>query len=495
MTTEPRDRVHPVLVVGAGPAGLTAAVTLARQGIDVLVVERRPEGSELPRATGLSVRIMELLRLWGLEERVLAGGVDVEMSMFEMPTVARASEGRRIDVGFPTAEQAAVVSPVAPACVPQDHLESVLLDHLATLGATVVRGSEVVDVVQADDRVHVTLRAPGNGAYRTMAARYVVAADGGRSRVRDTLGIELVGSSALIEGVRAEFHASLWDALGSHRHGIYAITEPTASGTLLPAGPGDRWLFGFETPADAVSDRRTIRQELQRRIEIASGVPDRPVRIDRVDWFSSDAKLAESFSRGRIHLAGDAAHKITPRGGTGLNTAIADGHAIGWRLAWVLRGWAPETFLATYEAERRPVAQHNVDRSADPTGSRRGVTSELPVDLGGRIPHVWIDDPQGDERSTLDALDSGLTLFLGPDAAGKPDGSVSAPTTNRVRLDAMSARAFGLGPAGASLIRPDGILVAAWSDTTNAQADVHRATSALINPRPHVVVANPRSAA
>src|SRR5690349_6847996 len=97
----------PVVVVGAGPAGLAAAVTLATYGVEVLLVERRPEGSGLPRATGLSLRSMELLRAWGLEERVLAGGVDAEQSLYELPTVARAAEGQRFEVGYPTAAQSA----------------------------------------------------------------------------------------------------------------------------------------------------------------------------------------------------------------------------------------------------------------------------------------------------------------------------------------------------------------------------------------------------
>ncbi len=95
-------RVRPVVVVGAGPAGLTAAVSLARHGIEVLLVERRAVGSELPRATVLGVRNMEMLRSWGLADRVLAGGVDVEMSMLEIPTAARAAEGFRIDIGYPS---------------------------------------------------------------------------------------------------------------------------------------------------------------------------------------------------------------------------------------------------------------------------------------------------------------------------------------------------------------------------------------------------------
>jgi 2-polyprenyl-6-methoxyphenol hydroxylase-like FAD-dependent oxidoreductase len=494
MTPGFRDRVVPVLVVGAGPAGLTAAVMLARQGIDVLVVERRPEGSELPRATVLSVRAMELLRSWGLEQRILAGGVDVEMSMYEMPNAARATEGSRIEVGYPTAEQAAIVSPTAPACVPQDHLESVLLDHLASLpSVTVERGTEAVDVNTTADDVAVSLRDVGGDVRRTVTAEFVVAADGARSRIRSSLDIELVGPDAVIEGVQAEFHApDLWRALDSYRYGVYAISDPEAAGTLLPAGQDDRWLFGTEIDQDETGDSSSVLDTLHRRIERAAGMPGIPIRVDRYNWFSAAAKLATRFSSGRVHLVGDAAHRITPRGGTGLNTAIGDGRDIGWRLAWVLRGWAPPSFLAGYEGERRPVAIHNMERSADPGGTRRLAATELQVDLGGRVPHVWVD---GTERSTLDLLGPGLTLFHGPAARPHPGASSSGAPVTPVALGVMAARAFGLGRAGAALVRPDGILVAAWGHETPSELDVSRAASSLVDSYEDDSLRDPRSAA
>lgn len=448
MRTASSGGTTPVVVAGAGPAGLVAAVTLARHGVEVLVVERRAEESGLPRATALSVRSMELLRSWGLEQQVLAGGVDVEMTMYELPTVARANEGRRVEVGYPTAAQAAMVSPVAPACVPQDHLEAVLLEHLATLpSATVRRGVEVVDVVSTASDVVVRLKDVSSGAEHTLVTRHLVAADGARSTVRSAVGIGLAGDDALVEGVRAELVADLWPLLGEHRHSIYAVLQPLPA-PLLPAGPGDRWLFGFESAQPRSAD------ELHRRFLDAVGVPDLDVMIRRVDWFSSGAKVANRFTAGRVHLVGDAAHQVTPRGGTGLNIAVADGHDLGWKLAWILRGWAPAELVDTYEQERRPVALHNVRRSADPEGSRRTALAELQVDVGGRLPHAWVGD-----RSTLDLLGPGLTVFLGPDAPA-PAPSTRTPS-EVVRLDGISARALGLGARDSVLVRPDGVPVGA----------------------------------
>src|SRR5688572_24747717 len=128
------DAEHvPVLVVGAGPAGLTAAVTLARAGIECLLVDRRPGVSSLPRATVASTGTMELLRSWGLDDEIRAGSNDAEMQMLVCRTLAEASAGTAFPVGYPTRSQSSVISPATPLCVPQDHVETVLLDHLATL--------------------------------------------------------------------------------------------------------------------------------------------------------------------------------------------------------------------------------------------------------------------------------------------------------------------------------------------------------------------------
>lgn len=177
-----------MLVIGAGPAGLTAAITLARAGIETLVVERRTQVSDLPRATGVSTSTMELLRSWGLEDRVRAAAVDVEWQALETATLAAAASGRPIEVGYPTRAQSAVVSPTRPACIPQDELEPMLQEHLASHpAARLRRGVEVLGVNSRDDGTEATVR-DADGTF-TIRARYLIAADGVRSTVREALGI------------------------------------------------------------------------------------------------------------------------------------------------------------------------------------------------------------------------------------------------------------------------------------------------------------------
>ena len=128
-------------------------------------------------------------------------------------------------------------------------------------------------------------------------------------------------------------------------------------------------------------------------------------------------ELAERFRERSAFLIGDAAHRLTPRGATGMNTAIRDGYDLGWKLAWVLRGWAGEELLDSYEAERRPVAEHNGARGR-PERLHPRRPEELHVDLGGRIAHAWLPGETG-RVSTLDLLGDGLTLFTGPGSGGR----------------------------------------------------------------------------
>ncbi len=356
---------------------------------------------------------MEIFRSWGLEDRMHAGGVEVEWLLWACETLACAAAGSAHAVGYPTREQSAVLSPTGPACVPQDHLEPVLLAHLRSLPAAEVElGAEVVDIANAPDAVRVVLRDAANCGTRVVDARYVVAADGAHSAVLRAVGIPMHGPDHLAASATALFRAPLWELLGAHRYGIYVVEHVDGRGIFLPAGPGDRWLYGVggydpdrEGPAVFTAERFT------RLIRLGAGVADLEPRVERVGTFTFAAQLAERFRAGRVLLVGDAAHRVTPRGGTGMNTAIADGYDLGWKLAWVLRDWAGSELLDSYEAERRPVAEHNVARSADPSGSLRRVDEELRADLGGRIPHLWL--PRA-HTSTLDLLGPGLTVFTGP---------------------------------------------------------------------------------
>jgi putative polyketide hydroxylase len=445
----------PVLVVGGGPAGLVTAITLARYGVDCLLVERREVLSDQPRATVISVRAMELLRSWGLKSDVLDGALDVTFLGRYGETLI--GPGSAVPLGLPTPEDAARVSPVAPVCAPQDHLEPVLLRHLESLRPASVRfGTELVDLAAGEKGVLARIRDARSGRLQTIAARYLVGADGVRSRVREALRVTMDGPGVVAEAANALFRAPLWERIERPHYGLYPIIHPQAEGVFVPAGEGDRWVYGYQAEPGAMPSRAPDERAMVARIRTAAGIPELEPRVEHIGRYRFAAGLAERFRVQAAFLAGDAAHRVTPRGGTGMNTAIRDGHDIGWKLAWVLKGWAGDELLDSYEEERRPVAEHNVLRSLDPNGSRREVADELQVDLGGRIPHVWVDR-ETERISTLDLLGPGLTLLTtaGARRAEVADGA-GAPVTVR-ELPPMAADSLGIRRGESLLVRPDAV--------------------------------------
>ncbi|TMR02602.1 FAD-binding protein [Actinomadura soli] len=457
MADKERGNVE-VVIAGAGPAGLVMALTLARYGIEVLVAEKRPRVSTLSRALVVSTRSMEILRSWGLADAVRAGAADVVPRGWVTPALA-SGEGREFPLGYPTSEEAARVSPAAPAWVPQDHLEPMLLARLREAASVEVRfGSRLVGVEQDAGGVRAILHDEDGGRARTLRALYVVGADGAHSTVREQLGIGLDGSPVRGGYYGVQFRAPLAAFLDGRRYGLNVITDPAASGILTPRGPGDRWHYGREHRPGQVPlvDRTT--EQLTELIAAAAGVRGLRPRIESVSEFGFAAQVAERFRAGRGFLVGDAAHQMTPRGGTGMNTAIHDGYDLGWKLAWVLRGWAGDGLLHSYEAERRPVALHNVERSADPNGARCTPEEALPWDLNGRLAHHWLTR-NGLTVSTLDLLGDGITVLSDPGRADPHEPPaiprVHAPVTTHV-LPPEIARALGVPPGGARVLRPDG---------------------------------------
>jgi 2-polyprenyl-6-methoxyphenol hydroxylase-like FAD-dependent oxidoreductase len=500
------DSPYDVLVVGAGPAGLATALSAARHGARVLVVEKHAGTSIHPRASGISTRTIEIFRAWGLERAVRA---------LAQPVSIRTGIGRTltdpgligVPNGFPDPEEALAVSPSYPASSPQDVIEPLLVDEVRRLGGEVRFSTALHELDVAPDVVRARLVDRTTGIRRDVRARFVVGADGTRSMVRAALGVgvEYLGTAG--DYAQVLFRADLDASVGDRRYSIYAIGHERAAGLLLPFGPG-RWGFArqwFPERGEAFEDLTPDRWTTLLRL--ATGVADLHPEILDAMPFTLAAEVATAVRSGRAFLVGDAAHRMTPFGAAGLNTAVADGHNLGWKLAWAARGLAGEALLDSYAAERMPVGHRNTRQSLLPRGAgedpmaldlgpryRSAVIagdgsaapdlvppSSAAADAGERAPHVWVTR-RSRRVSTLDLFGSGFTLVVGREgtawrrAAATRDAGEARPPLRVVvagtdvdEPDGALTRAYRLGDTGAVLVRPDGYV--AWRVGAEAGAD------------------------
>ena len=362
----------PVLIAGGGPAGLAAALLLARHGVPPLLVERHAGTSIHPRARGLNVRTMEILRTVGLEGDVRDAGAALATSRYMLFVDTLAGEEiRRVPDAdlLPVGEALARVTPCDWGRCAQDELEPVLATAARAHGADLRFGTDLVSFSQDADGVSATLADRATGAHRAVRAQYLVAADGAHSLVRESLGVPMAGLGPVSRGqlghfVNVYFRANLSDLVRGREFILCFVERPGAEGLLLAVNNADRWLFNVEydpdcgeTP-DAFTPARCVAL-----IKAAIGLPDLDVEILSVLPWEGAALIADRFQAGRAFLVGDAAHVMPPAGGFGLNTGVQDAHNLAWKLALVLKGTADPALLDTYEAERRPVARVVVDRA------------------------------------------------------------------------------------------------------------------------------------
>lgn len=477
----------PVLVVGAGPAGLVTAIGLARQGVRSLVIERHASTSIFPRATGVSARSMEIFRGWGIDEGIKLGGWRVKAVGASVTTLADPPSAE-VPLGFSDEVAASGISPTVAAVSPQDHIEPVLVEHYRSLGMGEVRFStELIGFDQDATGVTATIRDRVTGSVATVRSSYLVGADGHRSTVRDLAGIAMEGPDDLGQYLSILFRANLDDVLGETRYGLYMLPGPLGPDgpprVVVPSGADGRYVLGIPLPPGMPQPAIEAAFPPERCIELvreAAARPDLEVEIVATNAFAFSAQVAARMRVGRVFLVGDSAHRMTPRGGRGMNTAIADAFDLAWKLAWVCRGIAGVPLLDTYEAERGPIGRHNVELSMVPGGgSDDGLAEEgfvLDARVGARAPHAWLAIG-GERLSTLDLFGRELVLLTAGDGAGWREASAEVAREMpelpiRVRAvgrwlrdtDGTFAERYGIDEGGAALVRPDGTV--AWQSRT-----------------------------
>lgn len=512
------DETTPVLVVGGSLVGLSAAVFLAWQGVPVVVVDKHRGSSTHPRAIGFTTRTVEHFRQVGLEVPAsLQGMKPPRRARVESLTGTWLQEYPWTPGGG--GAYGAEDSPVHAIAITQDRLEPLLRARAVELGADLRLGTELLDFSQDDEGVTAVLRRRDDGHEYRLRARYVVAADGATSPVREALGIGRHGAGPLSVQRSILFRAPLDEYL---EHGVVQFEiEQSALKAFLTTYSDGRWVLMLSDDIERDADEQI--QVVRRAI----GRTDVPIELVTTGRWELAGLIADRFAAGRVFLAGDAAHQLPPnRGGFGANTGIDDVHNLAWKLAAVLSGKSEPSLLATYDAERRPVADLRHDQlfaRADYKAYLDAPKSDTPVlddasielgqlyrsaavlgadaDLpparrpdqwtgqpGTRAPHLWVTI-DGEESSTLDLFERDWVLLAEDDrwaaAARRATEDLGLPVTfvhigsdaKPVESNAFQA-AFGLEPGGATLVRPDGYI--AWR-TAIAPVDRFQALDDALN--------------
>jgi 2-polyprenyl-6-methoxyphenol hydroxylase-like FAD-dependent oxidoreductase len=333
-----------VLICGAGAAGLTLAIELARRGVSFRLLDKLNEPFQGSRGKGLQPRTLEIFEDLGVLDRVVAVGGPYPPQR-EYREDGTYSDSELVERGLPTPAE-----PYRqPLLIPQYLTESIMRERLAELGHQVGYGCELVGLAQDENGVTARISAQANESI--IHARYLIGTDGGRSFVRTALDIGFPGKTLGVRAIVADVRLTGLSRDAWHRFGEGSMVRQIA---LCPLAGTE--LFQIQAPIPLEGDVDLSAEGLAAMVAERIGRND--IQIQSVAWasaYSMNARLADRYRTGRVFLVGDAAHVHPPTGGQGLNTSVQDAYNLGWKLAAVVGG-AADALLDTYEEERRPVA-------------------------------------------------------------------------------------------------------------------------------------------
>jgi len=362
-----------VLIVGAGPTGLTLAIDLGKRGVRCTLIEQKAQPAFLPKMERINARTMEIYRRMGLAQQIRAAGLRADCPM-DVYIALALNEPALLHLPYPSVAQAQAETrgtndgtlPLEPyQLISQYTLEPLLKNIAETIPAVTVRfGCEFLALQQDGDGVTARVRG-SDGREQDLRTAYLVGCDGGTSPVRKELGIKLAGEGNLLSLRQALYHCEelferlpLGNGPGKGRH--YHIADDKAT-QLIMQDSTKHWTLHSMVETDG---------EMDRQFEKTIGVPIKYERLSCDPW-RQNLLLADRYGKGRVFLGGDAVHLVIPTGGLGMNSGIGDAIDLSWKLAATLRGWGGPQLLDAYDIERRQVGEHNVGASRYATLGRR----------------------------------------------------------------------------------------------------------------------------
>ena len=524
----------PVLIVGGSLVGLSTALLLGHHGIRALAVEHHRGTAIHPRAAQISQRTMEIFRTVGVEQ-IVREKSDEQFVQDGAILAVESLAGAEIERYIANLNAGVTdISPCRRCFISQSLLEPLLKTSAQELGAELLFGTEMVSFEQDADAVTAIVRNRDTGKTTIVRARYMVAADGARSNVRERLGIHMAGHGTFSKSITIYFRANVEPLLRDRNLTVIYVFNPVLRGFFRIEKPFQSGFLAVNIANDSgrpVTDVSTGLTE-QRSLEFVRaglGRTDIPITIENVMHWDSTADVADRFRAGRIVLAGDAAHVMPPNGGFGGNTGVQDAHNLAWKLALVLKGLANPELLSTYEPERRPASAFTVEQAYTryvvrvapdlPADPHQPLANDLNIEMGyiyrssavipedandarvhenpreskgrpgTRAPHVWLAQ-DGQQVSTLDKFGKNFVLLGGAESNAWRECGKEASKKLRIDLDvhrvgadgltdpsAGFLSAFGIDPTGAVLVRPDGFV--AWRAKTGEGASAAKMESAL----------------
>ncbi len=361
-----------VLVVGSGPAGLSTAVGLASHGVNHIVITKYQWTANTPRAHITNQGAMEIFRDFGVEKDVLEKAVPHELMGDTVFCTSLTGEeiGRIHTWGTHPLREAdyTLSSPTQNCDIPQNLLEPILLTRAAKLGSKVRFNTEFISFVQDATGVTTTVLDRISGTEYTIRSKYLVGADGGRSKVAEQAQLPMEGQMDIAGSMNIVFKADLSQYVAHRPSVLYWVLQPGSTiggiglGLVRMVRPWDEWLivwgYDISQPAPEVTDEMAI--SLVRNLV---GEPELEVKIESTSVWGNNKMYATAMNNGRVYCMGDATHRHPPSNGLGSNTSVQDAFNLAWKLAYVLQGKAGEALLDSYTQERAPIAKQIVLRA------------------------------------------------------------------------------------------------------------------------------------